>query len=137
METMVVATEEPLPMPLGVSDNQAVALCRDWMVHLGAADTVVASGSVRDTCDLFSSRYLAWVDNGRASLESNAVIHAARVASNDGRRAIIFKRGGIRGEAQQLADSYGVALFSYVPSDGLLEGANPLGYELRASGLVS
>jgi hypothetical protein len=90
---------------------------------------------VRDVCDLFSSRYLAWVDNGRANLESHVVLHAAQVASSDGRQAMIFKRGGIRGEAQQLADSYGVALFSYVPADGLLEGANPLGYQLRASGL--
>lgn len=127
--------EEPEPMPLGVSDDGAVALCRHWMVHLGAADTVVASETVRAVCDLFSSRYLAWVDNGRGSLEVEAVLRAAEVASSDGRQPIIFKRGGIRGDAQSQADLRGVALFSYVPSDGLLEGANPLGFQLRASGL--
>ena len=122
-------------MPLGVSDDGAIVLCRDWMVHLGAADTVVAAGPVRAVCDLFSSRYLGWVDNGRGSLEVEAVRRAAEVADKDGRQPMIFKRGGIRGDAQAQADLRGVALFSYVPSEGLLEGANPLGYQLRASGL--
>ena len=107
------------------------------MAHLGAVDATIASGRARDVCDIFSSHYLAWVDNSRASLDSEAVIRAARVAYSDGRRAIIFKRGGIRGDAQAQADSRGVALFSYVPSDGLLEGANPLGYQLRAAGLTA
>lgn len=132
-----MSTDQPLIEPLGVSDDRAVILCRDWMVHLGAADTIVASGSVRSICDLFSSHYLAWVDNGRGNLEADTVLRAAGVASSDGRQAMIFKRGGIRGDAQQLADASSVALFSYVPSDGLLEGANPLGYQLRASGLRS
>lgn len=132
-----MASEEPKPIPLGISADGAVVLCRDWMVHLGAIDTVVTSGPAQAVCDLFSSRYLAWVDNGRGSLEVDAVLRAASVASTDGRQPMIFKRGGIRGDAQAQADMRGVALFSYVPSDGLLEGANPLGYQLRASGLSS
>lgn len=135
LQTVTVSNDPPPAMPLGVSDAGAIQLCRDWMVHLGASDTVVASGSVRTVCDLFSRQYLAWVDNGRSNLEAAVVDHAVRVASSDGRQPMIFKRGGIRWEAQQLADSCGVALFSFVPSDGLLEGANPLGYQLRASGL--
>ena len=122
-------------MPLGVSDDGAIRLCRDWMLHLGAVDTVVATGSVRAVCDLFSRRYLAWVDNGRGNLGSDAVLHAAAVASGDGRQAMIFKRGGIRLDAQRQAEMRGVALFYYVPSDGVLEGANALGVHLRASGL--
>lgn len=131
----MVVTEEPEPRPLGVSDDGAVVLCCDWMVHLGAADAVVATGPTRTVCDLFSSRYVAWVDNRREALDLETVVRAAEVAARDGRQPMIFKRGGIRAEAQLFADSRGVALFAYVPSDGLLEGANPLGYQLRASGL--
>ena len=127
--------DEPGPNPLGVSNEGAVRLCRQWMVHLGATDTVVASGPTRAVCDLFSSRYVAWVDNGREALGATAVLRAAEVASSDGRQAMIFKRGGIGGDAQRQADRRGVALFSYLPSDGILEGANPLGYQLRAAGL--
>ena len=75
-----MAIDQPAPSPLGVSDDRAAALCRDWMVHLGAGDTVVASGTVRTVCDLFSSHYLAWVDNKRGNLESAMVMRAAMVA---------------------------------------------------------
>jgi len=104
-------------------------------MHLGAADTLAASGAAQEVCDLFSRRYLAWVDNSRGNLDADAVVRASRVASIDGRQPIIFKRGGIRPDAQRQADALGVALLSYVAVDGLLEGANPLGYELRAAGL--
>ncbi|WP_370055985.1 hypothetical protein [Leifsonia sp. EB41] len=127
--------EEPDARSLGVSDEEAVSLCRDWMLHLGALDTVVASGESRDICDLFSGRYLAWVDNTRGNLDGEKVMFAAGVASRDGRQPIIFKRGGIRLEAQRQADLHGVALFYYAPSDGVLEGANILGHQLRASHL--
>lgn len=130
-----MVSEPPDARPLGVSDDRAVELCRDWMVHLGASDTVVATGTARDVCDLFSRRYLVWVDNTRGNLESHKVLFAAAVASNDGRQPIIFKRGGIRLDAQRQADLHGVALFYYAPADGVLEGANTLGNELRASGL--
>lgn len=130
-------TEMPAPRPSGVSLDGAIALCREWMVHLGAADTRVTIGPAREICDLFSGRYLAWVDNSRANLAEDLVIRASHVASSDGRQPIIFKRGGIRPDAQRRADELGVALFSYVAVDGLLEGANPLGYMLRATGLAS
>lgn len=131
----MVNADAPGPMPLGVSDEGSIALCRAWMFHLGASDTVIASGQAREVCDLFSSCYLAWVDNQRGNLESQAVERAAMLASNDGRRPIIFKRGGIRLDAQRQADLRGVALFYYAPADGILEGANSLGHQLRASGL--
>ena len=105
------------------------------MIYLGATDAVAASGATREICDLFSNRYLAWVDNKRGNLEGDLVARAVMVASDDGRQPIIFKRGGVRLEAQQQADLHGVALFYYVPSDGRLEGANPLGRQFRASGL--
>jgi hypothetical protein len=123
-------------MPLGVSDEGAVILCRDWMRHLGATDTIAAVGESRTVCDLFSSRYLAWVDNHRGNLEIDRVARAAYVALHDGRQPLIFKRGGIRLDARRRADLDGVALFSYVPSDAVLAGANPLGHDLRLHGLL-
>lgn len=128
---------EPPPVPLGVSDEQAVGLCRDWMVHLGAADTVQASGEARNACDLYSRRYLVWVSNRRGNLEEDPVVRASRVASSDGRQPLIFVRGGVFPEAQQQANVLGVALFSFKAVDGSLEGANELGRQLRLTGLRS
>lgn len=105
------------------------------MVHLGASDTVVADVSTRAVCDLFSARYIAWVDNGRGNLDVAPVLRAAQVAAVDGRQAIVFKQGGVRPEAQRQADQLGVALLLYVPSDAVLEGGNSIGYRLRNLGL--
>lgn len=124
-------------MPLGVSDEGAIVLCRDWMWHLGATDTIVTVGASRTVCDLLSNRYLAWVDNHRGNLEIDRVTRAAYVALNDGRQPLIFKRGGFRLDAQKRADLDGVALFSYVPSDAFLAGANALGHDLRLNGLLA
>ncbi|WP_271177212.1 hypothetical protein [Leifsonia poae] len=127
--------EPPPPIPSGVSCDGAVELCRDWMRYLGATDAVVASGHVRETCDLYSSRFVAWVDHHRGNLEPDLVEHAALVSSADGRRALVFVRGGVFPAAKRRADALGVALFCYVAIDGSLEGANPLGFKLRADGL--
>lgn len=135
MHTDVVSFEAPAPLPLGISDEGAIALCRDWMVYLGAVDTTVAYDSSKSVCDLFSSRYLAWVNNQRGSLELSEVRRAAQIAARDGRQPIIFKRGGIRLDAQRQANLDRIALFLYIPSDGILEGGNALGFQLRDLGL--
>jgi hypothetical protein len=136
-ETEIVTAEEPEPRPYGVSAEEAVELCREWMIYLGATDTVASSGETRELCDLFSSRYLAWVDNGRGNLDVDAVDSAAQLASSDGRKALIFMRGGVRPVAQQRADALGVALLNYHARDGSLAGRSRLGRTVLISGLGS
>ncbi|MEY9951661.1 hypothetical protein [Leifsonia sp. EB34] len=126
----------PLPIPMGVSGEQAIELCRRWMIHLGAVDAVSASGEVRRTCDIYSQRFVAWVDNHRGNLEPDLVDRAAQVSASDGRQALVFVRGGVLPEAQRRADAYGVALFCFIAMDGSLEGANSVGFTLRARGLA-
>lgn len=127
--------DEPLPRPSGVSADEAVELCREWMVFLGAADTVVSSGQTTDLCDLFSSRYLAWVDNGRGNLDVGPIETAATLAASDGRSPLIFMQGGVRPLAQQRADALGVALLNYHARDGSLAGRSKLGRAAVESGL--
>lgn len=136
LHTEIVAIESPLPIPAGVAGAGAIELCRRWMIYLGAVDCVVASGNSRDACDMFSRRFIAWVDNRRGNLEPDVVGRAVEISRANGRQPLIFVRGGVLPEAKRLANEYEVALFSYVATDGSLEGANPLGIELRAAGLA-
>ena len=122
-------------MPFGASGEEAVGLCRSWMVYLGAADTVIARGDSRHLCDLYSRRYLAWVSDARGNLDLGIVDEAARIAASDGRLPLVFVPGGVRPVARERADARGVALLRYRPLDGALDGANALGRQLCASGL--
>lgn len=106
------------------------------MIYLGATNTVVAANEIRKTCDLYSSRYLAWVDNRRGNLDIGEVESAARLSSADGRQALIFVHGGVLPDAQQRADALGVALLWYDARKGALEGGNQAGFEIRSSGLT-
>ncbi|WP_313546702.1 hypothetical protein [Leifsonia aquatica] len=129
--------EPPAPRPFGVSADEAVELCREWMIYLGAADTVAAQDAARQLCDLYSSRYLAWVDNRRGNLAVDSVETAARLAASDGRHPLIFVRGGVRPVAQQRADTLGVAILWYHAVDATLAGASRPGLTILASGLAS
>lgn len=120
-----------------MSDQEAIPLCRDWMIFLGATDTVAATGAVRQVCDLYSSHYIAWVDNRRGNLDIDAVEKAATVRAADGRRALIFVSRGVRPVAQNLADTLGVAILRYGARGGVLDGGNRLGRQLCASGLAA
>ncbi|MEY9852824.1 hypothetical protein ABH923_002502 [Leifsonia sp. EB41] len=126
----------PEPMPWGANDAEATELCRRWMIYLGASDTVVASGDDRRACDLYSSRYLGWVDNRMGNLEVELVERSASVAIADGRAAVIFVRRGVLPAARQRADELGVAILGFDPQDAALDGANLLGREVCASGLA-
>jgi hypothetical protein len=136
-QTGSVIGDIPLARPYGVSDEDAIVLCREWMVYLGATDAIAASNETRKLCDLYSSHYLAWVDNRRGNLDIDAVDRAARLSLADGRRALIFVHGGVRPLAQRHADSLGVALLWYDARNGSLEGGNRVGLAIRASGLVN
>lgn len=102
------------------------------MVHLGVRDTVVVKDGAYRSCDLYSSHYLGWVDNGRGNLDADSVENAAGVAAADGRRELIFLRGGVRPVAQQRADELGVALLNYRERDSSLDGRSQLGREFVA-----
>lgn len=106
------------------------------MIYLGASDAVVSVGPARESCDLYSSHYIGWVDNGRGNLDVDSVEKAAMLAATDGRRALIFLRGGVRPVAQQMADTLGVALLNYRARDSALDGRSKLGREIVATGLV-
>ncbi|WP_290473108.1 hypothetical protein [Leifsonia sp. 71-9] len=118
------------------SDRDAVRLCREWMVYLGAADVVAASGDVAEVCDLYSNRFLAWVDDRPGNLDVDAVRRVAGMAASDGRRALVFHPGGVFPDAQDQADALGVALFRYDARGGNLDGANQVGRSLRVTGLA-
>ncbi|MEN2739664.1 hypothetical protein ABCS02_17875 [Microbacterium sp. X-17] len=126
----------PQPLPWRASDQEAVELCRKWMTYLGAPDVVVASDPVKPICDLYSSRFLAWVDNRRGNLGLDAVEKAAATASADGRYPLLFLSGGILPEAQDRADVLGLALLRFDAQGGNLDGANRVGRQLRLSGLA-
>lgn len=132
-----VSTEAPSPRPYGVSDEEAIQLCRDWMVFLGATDTVAASGPVSEVCNLYSSMYVGWVDNRRGNIDADVVQRAANVAAGDGRRPVVFVSGGMRPIAQDLAEALGVALLRYRSQDGALDGVNSFGRHLRAAGMAT
>lgn len=129
--------EPPKPRAWKASDRDAVQLCQEWMVYLGAVDTVAAAGAVKEVCDLYSTRFLAWVDNRQKNLEVETVLRAAGIAGSDGRRALVFHPGGAFPDAQDQADILGVALFRFNARGGDLDGANEVGRLLRATGLAN
>lgn len=107
------------------------------MLHLGAADTLVAKGSASKVCDLYSSGFLAWVDNHQRNLGVEMIERAASVAATDGRHPLVFLPGGVFPSAQDRADELGVALLRFDARNADLDGANLVGRRLRAAGLTA
>lgn len=136
VDTGDMSLDAPEPDPSGATGREAVEICRQWMAHLGAVDVVVAEGSAADICDLYSSRYLAWVQSRRGNLELGVVEHAAAVGSVDGRSSLVFLRGGVFPTVQDRADNLAVGLLRFDPRTGALDGANAVGRRILASGLV-
>lgn len=126
----------PSPRPWGVSDEEAIELCREWMVHLGATDTRTTEESARHVCDLYSSHFLGWVENRRGNLDVDIVESAASTSAVDGRSPLLFVQGGVYAEARDRADALGVALLRFRAKDGTLDGVNGLGRQARAAGLT-
>lgn len=129
--------EPPRPRQWRASDSEAVELCREWMIYLGAVDAVVAHGEARQVCDLYSAHYLAWVDNRRKNLDVDVVENAANIAAADGRYPLVFVPGGVFPDAQDLADSLGVALLRFDSLGGDLDGVSAVGRQLRHGGLAA
>lgn len=105
------------------------------MRFLGATDAVVAKGEPRQSCDLYASGYLGWVENKRGNLGLEAVERAALVVAADGRRGLIFIRAGALPQAVDRADALGIAIFGFDPEGGTLDGVNLVGRELCAVGI--
>ncbi|MFF9565162.1 hypothetical protein ACF1AJ_17585 [Leifsonia sp. NPDC014704] len=127
--------QPPEPKPWGASDDEAIELCREWMIYLGATDAVAAYGTTAEVCDIYSAGSLAWVDNQRGNLAVHRVERAASVSAADGRQALIFVRAGVFPAARVRADDLGVAIFGFDPEGGTLDGVNLLGRELLAGGI--
>jgi len=136
VETGRMEVEPPHPRVWRASDEEAVELCREWMVYLGAVDVVAASAAVTRVCDIYSSRFLAWVDNRRGNLGLDVVERAAATAAGDGRYPLVFLSGGVLPEAQDRADALGLALLRFDAQGGNLDGANLVGRKVRGSGLA-
>lgn len=116
--------DRPAPRPDGVSDEQAVDLCREWMVYLGECDTVAATGDVVSVCDLYSSRYVAFVSNARGNVGMPLGNRAVALVASDGRRGLVFHSGGSRPTAGEFADAKGIALIMFDPENGDIEARN-------------
>lgn len=117
----------PAPLRWRATDLEAVQLCREWMVYLGAPDAVSAEGESRGVCDIYSSRFLAWVSNQRGNLGLDLIEKAAAVAAADGRFPLVFASGGVLPEAQDRADAVGLAILRFDAQAGNLDGANLIG----------
>lgn len=136
VDTVRMALETPQPKRWRATDSEAVAWCREWMVFLGETDVVVTVGESHDVCDLYSKRFLGWVDNRRGNVGLELVERAGAIAARDGRRAVVFVSGGVLPEAQDRADQLGLALLRFDAQGGNLDGANRLGRQVRETGLA-
>lgn len=96
------------------------------MVYLGEEDTVVAQGGAAAICDLYSSRYVALVENRIGNIEVPLVQRAITLSALDGRRAVVFHSGGCFPDAGELATAHGVPLIAYVARAGDIEPRNRL-----------
>lgn len=137
MQTVGVSAKSPAPRPWGVSDEEAIELCREWMVHLGATDARAVGPSPERVCDLYSTHFLGWVENRRGNLDVGLVERAATTSAGDGRSPLLFVPGGVYPEARDRADALGVALLRFRAQDGALDGVNELGRWARTAGLVN
>lgn len=122
--------------PWGATGAAAVEFCGQWMVRLGATDTVVVRDGDGGICDLYSSRYLAWVESRRGNLDLKVVERAAAISSDDGRDALVFLVGGVFPTVQDRADALAISLLRFDTRSGDLDGANVFGRRVLATGLV-
>ena len=125
--------ERPAARPVGSSRTAAVEFCREWMVFLGERDTVIAEGPAAAVCDLYSSRYLALIENRRGNIEVPLVQRAIALAESDGRRGVVFHPGGCLPDAAELANDRGVALIMFDARNGEIEARNQAAVEICRS----
>jgi hypothetical protein len=125
----------PDPRPLGATTPEAIRLCCEWMHYLGAIDTVIFEGEPR-VCDLYSSRYLAWIFNSYGNVGIDLVDTAVATTRYDGRQGLIFFSGGVFPEAQDIATAHHIALLDFDAEYGSLSGLNCVARQIVSSGLA-
>lgn len=117
----------PKPRSGGVTHEEAEALARDWMRHLGVLDAentrYVADGGI----DVSSRHYVAQVKNYAGSVTVESVRALAGVAAAEGKLALYFTSGRISRDGVAFADRVNMALFHYDAVAGTIRGLNPLG----------
>ena len=116
--------QRPAPRPVGSSRTAAVEFCWEWMVYLGERDTVIAEGAAVDVCDLYSSRYVALVENRIGNIEVPLVQRVVTLCASDGRLGLVFHSGGCFPDAGELANAHGIPLIAYVARAGDIEPRN-------------
>jgi hypothetical protein len=94
------------------------------MIYLGEVDTVAAVGEASEICDLYSSRYVALVDNHRGNIGLPVVDRAAALVASDGRRGLIFHSGGCLPVAAVKAERLGIAAIMFDARNCLIEPRN-------------
>jgi hypothetical protein len=94
------------------------------MIYLGEEDTVIAEGATAAICDLYSSRYVALVENRIGNIEVPLVQRAVALSASDGRRGLVFHSGGCFPDAAELANLHGIALITYVAREGEIDARN-------------
>ena len=94
------------------------------MVYLGERDTLVAQSEAAHVCDLYSSRYVALVNNDRGNIGMPLVERARALVASDGRRGLIFHSGGCLPDAGMAAEQAGIAVIMFDPENGEIEARN-------------
>ena len=94
------------------------------MVYLGEVDTVAAVGDASAICDLYSSRYVALVDNHRGNIGVPLVERACALVTSDGRLGLIFHSEGCLPDAGLLAEQAAIAVIMFDPENGDIEATN-------------
>jgi hypothetical protein len=103
------------------------------MLYLGEQDTVIAEEPAAAACDLYSSRYIALVNNQRGNIEVPLVQRAIALAESDGRRGLVFHPGGCLPDAADLANARGIALIMFDARNGEIEARNQVAVEICRS----
>ena len=96
------------------------------MTYLGETDTVVAAGAASAICDLYSSRYVALIDNRRGNIGMPLVDRAVALVASDGRRGLIFHSGGCLPDAATKAEGFGIPVIRFEARNGGIEPRNKL-----------
>lgn len=103
------------------------------MIYLGEHDTVIAEGEAATVCDLYSSRYVALVENRRGNFDLPLVERVVALVASDGRRGAVFHPGGSLVAAADFADAHGIALIMFDARNGEIEARNRFAVEICRS----
>lgn len=130
------STPPPAGQPFGVSQQGAEYLAAAWMRHLGDPDAAPTDYAEQRSAEAAGTRHLARVVNDADTVGVDDVRTLVEAANARGLDALVFASGTYTDEALSLAEQAAVALFTYDPVLGTLEGANDLGRAAVVEGLL-